>query len=163
MRTRLAPLAALLLFSGAAHAADAPAATSYPQFMSLKSEGANGRRGPSASQPVLWIYQRVGTPLEVTGESGGWRRVRDPDGAEVWMQARFLDTRQTAMVRGTEDAPLRRTADPHSHVIAYLAPGVVGAVTGCENGFRRLAVGGRVGWVAEAALWGADAGCKPTS
>src|SRR5262245_2528471 len=56
-----------------------------PRFVSLKVEGARGRRGPDDDQTILWVYQRVGLPLLVTGESGPWRRVRDPDGDVVWM------------------------------------------------------------------------------
>jgi SH3-like domain-containing protein len=158
MRWRLLPLAALLLFSGVAHAAPAQPAA-LPHFMSLKTEGANGRRGPSSDQPVLWIYQRVGLPLQITGESGSWRRVRDPDGVTVWMQLRNLDERRSVIVRGREDAPMRFEAEPKSHVKAYLAPGVVGYITGCSGPWRRIVVGSRAGWVSVEALWGADPAC----
>ena len=162
MSWRLPLLAALLLSTTTAFAADAPSATvpSAPHFMSLKIEGANGRRGPSATQPVIWIYQRMGLPLQVTGESGPWRRVRDPDGAEVWLQARNLDERRTAIVRGAHDVELRSGPNTGGRVIATMAPGVVGAVTGCEGEWRRFAVGGRVGWARANALWGADATCS---
>lgn len=161
---RLLPLAALFLFSATAYAADTPSAApadALPHFMSLKTDSANGRRGPSNDQPVLWIYQRAGMPLEITGRSGTWRRVRDPDGVVVWMLARNLDDRRTVMVRGTQDAAMRRTPEANSHVVAYLAPGVVGPVTGCEKNYRRVAIGGRVGWVEANALWGADPACTP--
>ena len=130
--------------------------------MSLKIEGANGRRGPSADQPVVWVYERVGLPLEVTGESGPWRRVRDPDGAQVWIQARNLDVRRTALVRGPRDVELRNAPQANAHIVAMLAPGVVGALTGCQDEWRRFAVGGRVGWVRADAIWGADTACPAT-
>ncbi len=147
-------LAAALLFCAAA-AAD-PAAQGETRFVSLKTEGANGRRGPSLEHRIDWIYLRRGLPLELMGESGPWRRVRDPDGAEVWIHTQNIEDRSTAYVR--EPATLRRSARDGASAIAYLAPGVVGAVTGCRGEWRRLAVAGRVGWVRTEALWGAGCG-----
>ena len=125
-----------------------------PRFVSLKTEGANGRHGPGLEHRVDWIYERAGLPLMVTGESGPWRRVRDPDGAEVWMHAQNLDQRRTVYV--SQATALRRSARGGGDVIAYLGPGVIGAVTACEGDWRRVAVGGRVGWVENGALWGGD-------
>ena len=125
-----------------------------PRFVSLRTAGANGRHGPSVENRVDWIYQRVGLPLEVTAESGPWRRVRDPDGAQSWMHAQNLDTRRTAYVE--HNVTLRQTGRDDARAIAYLSPGVVGALTGCQGDWRRIAVGGRVGWVNKSDLWGAD-------
>jgi SH3-like domain-containing protein len=125
-----------------------------PRYVSLHSDSANGRHGPGVQHRIDWIYERAGLPLQVTAESGPWRRVRDPDGAETWMHAQNLDARRTIYLK--QAATLRR--DPHSDSgpVAYLAQGVVGAVTGCEGNWRRVAVGARVGWVENAALWGGD-------
>ena len=126
-----------------------------PRFVSLRTAGANGRHGHSVENRVDWIYQRVGLPLEVTAESGPWRRVRDPDGAQTWMHAQNLDTRRTAYV--ARNTTLRQIGHDDARAVAYLAPGVIGALTGCQGDWRRIAVGGRVGWVKQSDLWGAAA------
>ena len=172
MRGRWAgPFAAIFLFVAAvgASAQDMPSETlmggdsqlPVPRFVSLKIEHAHGRRGPGVEQPVQWIYERTGLPLMVTGESGAWRRVRDPDGTEVWMHAQNLDPRRTAIIVGDLDVQLRNAPRGNARIIAYLAPGVIGALTGCEGEWRRIAVGGRVGWVDADALWGAEETCPP--
>lgn len=125
-----------------------------PRFVSLRTQGANGRHGPGLEHRIDWIYERVGLPLRVTAESGPWRRVVDPDGATVWIHAQNLDTRRTAYLR--QPSALRRNAHQSAATIAYLGAGVVGALTGCEGDWRRIAIGGRVGWVDKDALWGAD-------
>jgi SH3-like domain-containing protein len=125
-----------------------------PRFVSLKTEGANGRHGPGLDHRVDWIYEHAGLPLRVTAESGPWRRVADPDGAEVWMHTQNLDARRTAYV--TQATALRRQAREGAQPVAYLQPGVIGALTGCDGTWARFAVGGRVGWVEADALWGAD-------
>jgi len=125
-----------------------------PRFVSLKTQGANGRHGPGLEHRVDWVYERAGLPLQVTGESGPWRRVRDPDGAEVWMHAQNLEQRRTVYV--SQATALRRAARENGQITAYLAAGVIGSVTGCEGEWRRVAGGGRIGWVENDALWGGD-------
>lgn len=152
----IAAAAALLLTTASANAPviGPDSNLPVPRFVSLKVEGANGRHGPGLDHRVDWIYQRAGLPLRVTAESGPWRRVADPDGAEVWMHAQNLDPRRTAYVR--QASALRRQARDGAQAVAQLEPGVIGALTGCEGEWRRFAVGGRVGWVEANALWGAD-------
>ncbi|MES1198897.1 MAG: SH3 domain-containing protein [Pseudomonadota bacterium] len=170
MRCRLWPLAAVSLFAVVmnAQADNVPrlgpdSHEPVPRFVSLRTQGANGRHGPGLEHKVDWIYQRQGLPLEVTAESGRWRRVRDPDGAETWMIANNLDDHRTAFVKADQDVALRDAPRPEAHAQAWLAPGVVGNVTGCQGQWRRVAVGGRVGWVEKSALWGADDACPSDS
>lgn len=153
----LVAASALLTLNTAASGAPAIGADSnlpVPRFVSLRTEGANGRHGPGLEHRVDWIYERAGLPLQVTGESGPWRRVVDPDGATVWMHAQNLDQRRTVYLR--QPATLRRTANQSASPVAYLTAGVIGSLTGCDGDYRRVAVGGRVGWVEADALWGGD-------
>jgi SH3-like domain-containing protein len=122
--------------------------------MSLKIEGAEGRHGPGTEHRIDWLYERAGLPLMVLAHQGAWIQVRDPDGAEVWMHAENLEVRRTVYVR--EQTTLRRSARAGGQAIAYLMPGVIGAVTQCDGEWRRVAVGGRIGWVENSSLWGGD-------
>jgi SH3-like domain-containing protein len=143
----IAAAAALVSLSSAT--ADQPA-----RFLSVKFEGVEGRTGPGAEHRIEWLYEHAGLPVMVLAERGEWRRVRDPGGDEVWMQAESLDARRTVYV--LEQATLRRAARVGGQPVAYLMPGVIGAVTRCDGDWRLVAVGGRVGWVENAALWGGD-------
>lgn len=158
-----ATAAVLALVVSAAHAASTPSPAvgtdshlPVPRFVSLKTEGANGRRGPGLDHRVDWIYERAGLPLQVTGESGPWRRVRDPGGAQVWIHKGNLQDRRTAMVQTNGDLVLRQRPNERARTVAFLAPGVVVGFTGCRGEWRRITVGGRVGWAKKDALWGAE-------
>jgi SH3-like domain-containing protein len=142
-------VAAAALFSLSSATADQPA-----RFMSLRSGGAEGRLGPGADQRVAWIYEHARLPLQVIGERDGWLHVRDPDGVDVWMQADALEARRTVYVRA--ETTLRKTPRAGGQAMAYLAPGVIAAITGCEGEWRRVTVGGRIGWVENADVWGGD-------
>ena len=142
-------VAASALFSLSSAGADQPA-----RFMSVKIAGAEGRSGPGEQHRVAWLYQRAGLPVMVLDQHGDWRRVRDPDGDEVWMLAASLEARRTVYVR--EQTTLRRSARDGGQAVAYLMPGVVASITRCDGEWRLVAVGGRIGWVRNSSLWGGD-------
>ena len=69
-----------------------------PRFVSLKADRTNLREGPSKDHRTTWVYQRAGLPVEITGEYGMWRKVRDSDGTEGWVLHNLLSGRRTAIV-----------------------------------------------------------------
>ncbi|MGE0046475.1 MAG: SH3 domain-containing protein [Hyphomonadaceae bacterium] len=167
--TRRAKGAAILLAVALGALASAASATEgarvgpdsgepVPRFMALRGDHVNGRRGPGTQHRIDWIYRTPGLPLLVTAESGPWRRVRDPDGAEVWMHSAYLESRRTIYVRGERlgSAALRQEPDADSRVIAYLERGVVGELAACRGEWRQLRVDNRRGWAEASDLWGAQ-------
>ncbi len=123
-----------------------------PRFEHLKFAAVNGREGPSESHRVLWRYERAGLPVLIVKESRSWRRVRDPDGDEVWMHARMLAPERRALVLAKGAIHTRPAED--AAVAARLAPGVVAQLSGCQRDWCHISVEGRQGWFARSALWG---------
>ncbi len=139
-------------------ASDTPSGLPVPRFVSLKFDEVNGRTGPSLDHPIRWRYQREGLPVQVVAESEGWRKVRDPDGDEVWMHARTLSARRTAIVApyAVGPRPVRRRPERAGAVIAQADPGVVFALGRCLDGWCRVE-GPRVsGWMRSTDLWGVN-------
>lgn len=157
------PIAAFVLFcasfaAGVAEGAEDTSATAanLPRFVSIKSHIANGREGPGVDQRIQWIYGRAGLPMLLVAEDGQWRRVRDPGGAEVWMHADNLDARRTVFVPDGRAVALRRNPQSSAAPLAMLSPGVIGTLTGCHGDWRRVSIGGRVGWVGKDEVWAAQ-------
>ena len=90
----------------------------------------------------------------VVRETHGWRRVRDPDGDEVWMQARMLSGTRTALV--TRDIELKRNPDTEAMAKARLKPGVIAQLLECEADWCKVEIGRQSGWLPESALWGTE-------
>jgi SH3-like domain-containing protein len=140
-------------------AADAPkgpvTGLPLPRFASLGSNRINLRTGPGTQHPVEWTYQRSGWPVEITREFGIWRRIRDHEGGEGWVQQSFLSGRRSLVVRG-DTRPLLRRADEASPVVARLAPGVQGRIRRCEAGsaWCEVEVRGTRGFLMRAWFWG---------
>src|ERR1700759_3805135 len=88
-----------------------------PRYVSLKSDHVNVRAGPTKDNDVAWVYTRSGLPVEITAEFENWRRVRDSEGAEGWVDHSLWPDRRTAVVTmksKDELAPIYDSADPHS-------------------------------------------------
>ena len=126
-----------------------------PRFASLGSNRVNLRTGPGTQHPVEWTYQRAGWPVEITREFGFWRRIRDHDGAEGWVQQKFLSGRRSLVVRGETRLLLRRP-DLAAPPVARLAPGVQGRIRRCEAGsaWCEVEVRGTRGFLMRGWFWG---------
>lgn len=136
-----------------------------PRFVSLKSERVNIRIGPSTDYAVAWLYLKSGTPMEVIQEYDNWRRVRDADGTEGWVNQALLSGERTALaapwMRGKgEDVFVNMRHEPQTGaaVTAKLQPGVVFTVDECNGDWCHASVNGAEGWVSQAEIWGAYPG-----
>lgn len=137
---------------GMAHAQQKP-----PYWATIGAGEARMRTGPGKQFPVNWLYRRSGLPVIVIATYPNWRKVRDPDGAEGWIQANLLNDDRGALVRGAGNVELRDAPQPGAKIVWRAQPGVVGKISECGKGWCRLDVRGRGGYVEEGRLWGAGA------
>lgn len=148
---------------GVARAQDASASTGpsglqIPRFVSLKADRVNVRKGPSTDHPVSWVFSRAGLPVEVTAESGHWRRVRDSESSEGWVFHSLLSGRRTALimpwVKSDEPVSLRKSPSGGSDLVARLLPGVLANVLTCDGAWCHVSVDEYTGWLKQDVLWG---------
>lgn len=129
-----------------------------PRFVSLKSGRINVRRGPGPDNQILWVFEKKGLPVEVTAESGRWRRIRDREGDVGWVWHAMLDGRRTVIVAGRagDATPVALQAEPQpsANVVAYAEPGVIAQVKLCKDQWCELQASGYEGWVPRAEVWG---------
>ena len=134
-----------------------------PRYASLKSDRVNLREGPSKDHRTAWIFQRAGLPVEITAESDTWRRVRDSEGSEGWVQQALISDRRTSIVapaKKGEVLPLYTKPDAASGVVARIQPGVIGHVKSCDPGWCRIFGDGFDGYMQQSNLWGVYPGEK---
>ena len=126
-----------------------------PRYVSLRSNAARARRGPSRQHRVDWTFVRRDMPLRLTAEFEHWRRVEDAEGMGGWIHYTALSGARTALVQ-RDLTPLRSQPRPGAAEVALLERGVVARILGCEADWCRLGVDGLRGWVDRRALWGID-------
>ena len=148
---------------GAASVTLGPSGLPLPRFVSLKSARVNSRVGPGVNYSVDWMYTKAGLPMEIIQEYDTWRRVRDADGAEGWINQSLLSGKRTAIVapwRRGEGATVKLldSAADDARVVAIVEPGVIGTIKSCNGQWCQMTLGGRTGWMPQAQLWGAYPG-----
>jgi SH3-like domain-containing protein len=153
IRTASALLLALLCLSAPAAAQDKVP----PYWASIVPDKARIRTGPGRNFPAVWEYRRAGLPVKVVQTFPAWRKIQDPDGATGWMQANMLSENRTGMVMG-EVRPMHARPDAGAPVVWRAAPGVVGKLKTCADGWCDFDVKGRRGWIEMAHLWGVARG-----
>ena len=116
------------------------------------------RTGPARSYPASWLYRRADLPVRVVAQFKEWRKVEDPDGTQGWMQANLLSEARTAIVRGAQPIAMLDRPEPGARLMWRAAPGVVGRVSQCGNGWCRLDVKGRAAFVEQGGIWGVEPG-----
>ncbi len=140
-----------------------PSGLPLPRFVSLKSGKVNSRIGPGSNYSVDWLYLKAGLPMEIIQEYDNWRRVRDADGAEGWINQSLLSGRRTAIAapwqKGKEaQISLLSNPDDKASVVAVVEPGAVGTIRSCNGNWCEIAFGSYRGWVNQGQLWGAYPG-----
>lgn len=157
-RISMAALAALLLCTGVVSAAEERGPVTnlpIPRFVSMKAVEGNVRRGPSLSHRIDWVFKHRNMPLEVTGEYGHWRRVKDRDGVGGWVHYSLLSGMRTVIVE-TDMLPLLVKPDTKSPVNAHVEVGAIARLDECSGEWCKIRADRYKGWVPKSALWGVD-------
>ena len=128
-----------------------------PRYVSLKTDEANVRRGPSLSHRIDWVFRHRDMPLKVTGEFANWRRVEDHEGQGGWVHYTLISGVRTVLF-APERTALRSQPDPEAPEVAEAEAGVIGRLGACKPDWCRVTAGGEVGWVQKSTIWGVDPG-----
>jgi SH3-like domain-containing protein len=130
-----------------------------PRFAALGSNQVNLRIGPDLRYRIEWTYQRRDLPVQIIEEHQIWRKIRDPEGTEGWVQRPLLNARRTFLVQGDGERTLRRRPEGESAPVAHLKPGVIGAVRRCEAGsaWCEVRVADHSGFLRRSEMWGVAA------
>lgn len=140
-----------------------PSGLPLPRFVSLKSGRVNARIGPGVNYAVEWLYLKPGLPMEIIQEYDNWRRVRDADGSEGWINQSLLSGRRTAIAapwQKGKDARIALMAEPaaSARTLAMVEPGAVGTIRACDGDWCEMSFEGHTGWISQSLVWGAYPG-----
>lgn len=148
----------LLLLACLATSASAQEERKTPYWASITAGKAMMRTGPGRNYPGTFLYQRADLPIKVLEVYPSWRKVQDPDGTTGWMLVHLLSDRRTALVTGAGPRPIHEKADAGSRIRYKAEPGVVGRISKCKNGWCRIDVKGKQGFIRASHFWGTDEG-----
>jgi SH3-like domain-containing protein len=126
-----------------------------PRFVSMRHGETNLRVGPGLRYPIAWVFTKKDMPVEIVEEFDTWRKIRDWEGTEGWVNHAALAGKRSVIITG-EIRALRRSADPQSAPVAQVEPGVVGRLMECPTGadWCRIEIEDVRGWVRRTEIWG---------
>lgn len=153
-KLRRAGLAACLMIGGACAAPVGAEAPQFPAWRSLRDPVVNMRTGPGEDYAIRFVYHRQFLPIKVLRVFQGWYLVEDPDGSRGWMMMRFLNKTPTALIRGKGPVEMHAGPSEGSPLLWKLAPGLVGRLGPCKDGWCQMDIDRHVGFVPEGRLWG---------
>lgn len=137
--------------------ASAPAQeTKTPYWASISSGKAMTRTGPGRTYPGLWLYQRRDLPVRVLKVYDNWRLIEDPDGQKGWMLVSLMSGNRTFMIKPGEPRPIHEKASSDSRIAYRAEAGVVGRIEKCDDGWCRVTIGKKRGWVAQDNVYGTE-------
>ncbi len=134
-----------------------PSGYPVPRYVSLKYGNAIGRTGPSSQHPIAWRYKRRGLPMIVVAETEVWRKVRDVNGDESWMNRRLLDGKHMVLAR--TEIILRTKPRSDSSARAIAAKGALLILETCDaNNWCKVqsSTDHMSGYALRSLLWGAE-------
>jgi SH3-like domain-containing protein len=135
---RFVPVLVLALLPEAVAAAETPSGLPLPRFVTTRSSPINVRVGPGTRYDVSWVYKVAGTPVEIIQEFEIWRKIRDVDGSEGWVQQSMLSGSRAGYVvpeANVERVALRLATSDEAGVAAWVGPGFPVKIQSCEAGW----------------------------
>jgi SH3-like domain-containing protein len=151
---RLLAAAAALLLVAVATASAQDAGRKVPRFVSLHADKVNLRTGPGRQYPIEWVLTRRDMPVQIIAQFEHWRRIRDWEGTEGWVQEHMLTGKRTVVVGKGGARALFQRPDPAGPVVARAEPGVVARLAECRGAWCRVETDEVAGWIKRSDVWG---------
>lgn len=125
-----------------------------PRFVSIGADKAFVRSGPAPRYPIRWIYKKDGLPVEIVEEFDVWRKIRDSNGDEGWINKALLSDKRFVIIQGDAPIGMHEGVSESARVMAQMEPGVIARLQKCEGPWCKVSAGGFQGWVTRNSLWG---------
>lgn len=125
-----------------------------PRFVTIDTNKAYVRSGPAPRYPVKLVYKKAGLPVEITQEFDVWRKIKDIDGDEGWINKGLLSDKRSVIIQSTGPIEMREGFSENSRIMANLENGVIARLQKCSDQWCQISAGGYQGWVERNFLWG---------
>lgn len=139
-----------------------------PRFVVLKFNESNLRSGPSSKHKISWVYKKKNYPLEVIAEFEHWRKVRDIDGVEGWLNENQITGKHSGIIIKTNmyqeknryklknnEGIIFRNPSEISYPIAKIEIGSVVKILHCRESWCQIITDTKLkGWYQKENLWG---------
>ena len=125
-----------------------------PRFVSLKSDDANIRVGPSKNYPIKIKYIKQNYPLKVLEEYEEWRKVEDFNKNIGWIHKSLISGIRTGIVVSNDNKNIKLLNTLEGNVIGEIGNGNIVSLEKCKIDLCLVSSGNFKGWMDKKYIWG---------
>ena len=125
-----------------------------PRYVSLKSNDANIRVGPSKNYPIVIKYIRKNFPLKILEEYGEWRKVEDFKKNNGWIHKSLISGNRTGIILSKESKNITLLNTINGNVIGEVGQGIIIYLKKCKIDWCLISTGNFKGWMDKKYIWG---------
>ena len=124
-----------------------------PRYVSLKSDDANIRVGPSKNYPIKIKYIIKNYPLKVLEEYEEWRKVEDFKKNTGWIHKSLITGNRTGIILSNEK-PVKLFNTLNGNVIGEIGKRNIVYLEKCKINWCLVSLGNFRGWMDKKYIWG---------
>ena len=125
-----------------------------PRFVSLKSDDANIRVGPSVNYPIKLKYVFQNLPLEIIDEFDVWRKSRDHEGNIGWVHKSLIKGDRFILVNYNTNKDVKLYDIPNGKIIGIIKKNNILDLNLCILDWCRVTQNNFSGWLLKKNIWG---------
>ena len=125
-----------------------------PRYVSLKSDDANIRVGPSKNYPIEIKYIKKNYPLKVLDEYEEWRKVEDFNRNIGWIHKSLISGIRTGIVLSNDNKNISILNTLDGNVIGEIGNGNIVFLEKCKIDWCLVSSGNYKGWIDKKYIWG---------
>ena len=125
-----------------------------PRFVSLKSDDANIRVGPSVNYPIKLKYVFQNLPLEIIDEFDVWRKSRDHEGNIGWVHKSLIKGDRYILVNYNSNKDVKLYNIPNGKIIGIIKKNNILDLNLCILNWCKVTQNKFSGWLLKKNIWG---------
>ena len=125
-----------------------------PRYVSLKSNDANIRVGPSKNYPIEIKYIKKNYPLKVLEEYEEWRKVEDFKKNIGWIHKSLISGNRTGIILSNDSKNIKILNTLDGNVIGEIGMGNIIFLEKCKIDWCLVSSGNVKGWMNKKYIWG---------
>ena len=125
-----------------------------PRYVSLKSDDANIRVGPSKNYPIAIKYIKKDYPLKILEEYEDWRKVEDFIKNNGWIHKSLISGIRTGIVLSKEDKNIELLNTLNGNIIGEIGKGNIIYLKKCKIDWCLVSTENFKGWMDKKYIWG---------
>jgi len=148
-------LFSIIIFSQASNAdIGTETGLEIPRYVSLKSNDANIRVGPSKNYPIEIKYVKRNYPLKVLEEYEEWRKVEDFKKNIGWIHKSLISGTRTGILLSNDNKNIKLLNTLDGNVIGEIGKGNVVNLEKCKINWCLVSAKNSKGWIDKKYIWG---------